>query len=175
VCARLIIVALIALLLWGCGREAGWYPVPGQLSLDSGFEPGGVGPAVKMTDADSSDYIVSDIDRMPGAWRWTFLHPELRFRVANTQGLHFTAQINIAEQTFQVTGPVVVTYSIDGKRLGSTRCDHPGTYEIDEPVPVGWLETGRYLHVTFDADKHWVSPGDGAQLSFLLSQAGFQQ
>lgn len=161
--------------LGGCGREAGWYPLPEQQSIDSGFEPGGIGPAVNMTDPDAANYIVRDIDRMPGAWRWALLHPELRFRVAKVEGLHFTAQFNIAEQTFRVTGPVEVGYSIDGKRLGSIRCDHPGTYEINEPVPNGWVEPGRYIHVTFEASKQWVSPSDGAQLSFLLSRAGFQQ
>jgi hypothetical protein len=87
----------------------------------------------------------------------------------------FTAEINIPEVTFKVTGPVEVTYSISGRLLGRLRCDHPGTYAIDHPVPSAWLVPGEYIHVTFDADRHWVSPDDGAQLSFLLLRAGFTE
>src|SRR5215469_6463584 len=160
-CLRFLLAALTAAFLAGCGREAGWYPVPGQQSLDLGFDPGGVGPAVKMDDADAGDYIIRDIVGAPGTWRWTLIHPELRFRVWKTEALHFTAQINIAEQTFRVTGPVAVSYAVDGKQLGKIQCDHPGTYEIDTPVPAGWVPAGRYVHVTFETDKHWVSPSDG--------------
>jgi hypothetical protein len=169
---RLTTFCLI-LFLTACGRDPGWLPLPAQQSLDLGPDPGGVGPTVKMEDPNANDYIVRDIGLMPGAWRWTFLHPELRFRVAHAEGLHFAAEIHIPEVTFKVTGPVVVAYSVDGRKLGFVRCDHPGTYTIDHPVPPGWLTPGDYIHVTFSADRHWVSPEDGAHLSFLLLRAGF--
>jgi len=166
---------LLTLLNAACGREAGWYNIPAQQSLDLGPDPAGVGPAVKMADPDADDYIVRDVGLMPGVWRWAYLHPELRFRVRHSEGLHFTAEINIPEVTFKVTGPVVVTYSIDRQRLGAIRCDRPGTYDINTEVPSGWVRPGQYIHVTFDADRHWVSPDDGAQLSFLLLRAGFTE
>jgi hypothetical protein len=166
---------LLNVLLAACGRDAGWYPIPPQQSLDLGPDPGGVGPSVKMADPDANDYIVRDIGLMPGTWRWAFLHPELRFRVAHPEGIRFAAEIHIPEVTFKVTGPVVVTYAVDGRRLGFVRCDHPGTYTIDHPVPAAWLAPAAYIHLEFDADRHWVSPDDGAQLSFLLLSAGFIQ
>jgi hypothetical protein len=170
-----ISLCLLTLLNAACGREAGWYPIPSQQSIDLGPDPAGVGPAVKMADPDANDYIVRDVGLMPGTWRWAYLHPELRFRVAHAEGLRFIAEINIPEVTFKVTGPVVVAYSVDGRRLGFIRCDRPGTYEIDKAVPPAWLVPGNYIHVTFDADRHWVSPDDGAQLSFLLLRAGFKE
>jgi hypothetical protein len=166
---------LLALLLSGCGREAGWYPVPAQQSLDLGQDPGGIGSAVKMDDADAADYLVRDISSTPGNWRWAFLHPELRFRLHSSEGLHFTAEIAIVEATFRVTGPVTIGYFIEGRRLGAIRCDHPAKFEIDELVPPGWIQLDRYIHVSFEADRHWTSPQDGAQLSFLLFRAGFRQ
>jgi hypothetical protein len=163
------------LLLASCAADPGWLPLPAQQSLDLGPDPSGVGPAVKMEDPDANDYIVRDIGLMPGIWRWAFLHPELRFRVAHPEGMRFGAEINIPEVTFKVTGPVVVTYFVNGRRLGLVRCEHPGTYMIDHAVPPAWLVPGAYIHATFDADRHWVSPEDGAQLSFLLSRAGFTE
>lgn len=166
---------LFTLWIGGCARDPGWLPLPAKQSLDLGPDPGGIGPAVRMADPDANDYIVRDIGLMPGTWRWAFLHPELRFRVAQAEGSRFTAEIDIPDVTFKVTGPVGVTYSIGGRRLGLVRCDHPGTYAIDHPVPAAWLVPGEYIHVTFDADRHWVSPEDGAQLSFLLLRAGFTE
>jgi hypothetical protein len=166
---------MVTLFAAACGREAGWFPIPPQQSLVLGMDPGGVGSSVTMSDADASDYIVRDIDRMPGAWRWGFAHPELRFRVHQADGLRFTAQIAIPQVTFRVTGPVTLTYLIDGRRLGTIRCEHPGQFEINQPVPAAWMDPGRYIHVTFEADRHWVSPEDGTQLSFQLVQAGFQK
>lgn len=173
--SRTCTLASLALLAGACGREAGWFPVPVQQSLDLGMDPGGVGSAVKMVDADADDYIVRDIDPMPGAWRWAFAHPELRFRVRSAEEWRFTAQIAIPEVTFRVTGPVGITYFVDGRKLGAIRCGHPGEFEIDQAVPAGWLDAGRYIHVTFEADRHWVSPEDSAQLSFQLFQAGFRK
>ncbi|HLI86631.1 MAG TPA: hypothetical protein VKV17_22180 [Bryobacteraceae bacterium] len=169
--------ALAALnLLWSaCGQEAGWLAIPAQQSLNLGMDPGGVSAAVRMSDADADDYIVRDIGTMPGAWRWAFAHPELRFRLRSAGAWRLTAQIAIPEVTFRVTGPVRVTYFVDGRKLGAIRCDHPGQFVIDQAVPAEWLAPGRYLHVTFEADRHWVSPEDGAQLSFQLFQAGFQK
>ncbi len=168
-------LALVTLFAAACGREAGWFPIPQQQSLDLGMDPGGIGPSVNMSDADAGDYIVRDIDRMPGVWRWAFAHPELRFRVSQAEGLRFTAQIAIPQVTFRVTGPVTVTYFIDGRQFGAILCEHAGQFVIDQPVPAAWLHPGRYIHITFEADRHWVSPEDGAQLSFQLIQAGFQK
>ena len=163
------------LFLAGCGREPGWFPVPAQQSFDLGTDPGGIGPAVKMGDADANDYIIRDIGRAPGVWRWAYRNPELRFRVTEPAGLHFIAEIAISATTFHSTGPVTVSYFIGGRRLGSIRCNHTGKYEIDQPVPPGWMKPGSYVHVSFDADRYWVSPDDRAQLSFLLFKAGFRK
>jgi hypothetical protein len=157
-----------------CGREAGWYPIPTQQSLNLGPDPGGVGPLVKMSDPDADDYIVRDIDRMPGVWRWAFAHPELRFRLRSAGDSRFTAQIAIPEVTFRATGPVRITYFIDGRSLGSIHCDHPGKFDVDQALPAGWVEADQYVHVTFETDRHWVSPEDGAQLSFQIFETGFR-
>jgi hypothetical protein len=174
-CVRTCALAALIILAGACGREAGWYPIPAQQSLDLGSDPSGVGAFVKMSDADADDYIVHDIGRMPGVWRWAFTHPELRFRLKSAEGTHFVGEIAIPDITFRVTGPVRITYFIDGRMLGSIRCDRSGKFDIDQAVPAGWVEGNRYVHVTFETDRRWVSPDDGAELSFQLLQAGFQK
>jgi hypothetical protein len=177
-CVKVFLLVALPVFTGACGQEAGWYPIPAQQSLDLGaldvgVEPGGVGSLVKMSDPDADDYIVRDVDPMPGVWRWAFAHPELRFRMRDTNHSRFTAEIAVPEVTFRVTGPVGITYYIDGRMLGSIRCDHSGKFEIDHAIPLGWMDANRYIHVTFEADRRWVSPDDGKQLSFQILQAGF--
>jgi hypothetical protein len=166
-------IGMAGLLTLSCGRPAGRYPVPEQRSLDLGVDPGGIASFITMADPAADDYIVRDISRERGVFRWAFLHPELRFRVKQSDHLHFTAELAIPEVTFKVTGPVNISYLVDGKTLGSVHCDHAGKYEVAKPVPQGWVQPDQYIHVTFAADRKWVSPDDGAQLTFLLFNAGF--
>ncbi len=161
--------------LMSCGSRPGSYPIPEQRSLDLGSDPAGVVAFINMADPVADDYIVRDVSHDAGVYRWAFQHPEMRFRVRQTSHLRFTASLGIPEVTFKVTGPVTISYAIDGRRLGLLRCDHFGKYEVSEPIPDGWVQPDQYIHVTFEADRKWVSPDDGAQLSFLLFSAGFAE
>ena len=149
--------------------------MPQQRSLDLGVDPGGIASFIKMEDPAVNDYIVRDISAEPGRFRWAFRHPELRFRLPQAENMRFTAELIVPEVTFKVTGPVTITYAIDGKSLGAIHCDHAGQYQITKAVPPAWVKPNEYAHVAFEADHRWVSPEDGAQLSFLLLNAGFQQ
>jgi hypothetical protein len=64
---------------------------------------------------------------------------------------------------------------VSGKKLETMRCDHPGDYHLEKPVPAGWVEPASTVHVMFNASPRWISPEDGAELSFLLRSAGFTQ
>jgi hypothetical protein len=127
-----------------------------------------------MEDTASDDYLVAGISPEPGALRWALIHPELRFQVGDARNLTFRMEFVIAEATFKATGPVTVSCAINGKTLGSIRCDRAGDYRWNMPVPEGWVAPGP-VRVTFEAEPRWTSPEDGAQLSFLLRSAGFTQ
>lgn len=170
---RLVIV--ICLLTASCGWRPGSYPPPAQQSLDLGGDPGGVGSFIKMEDPAADYHVVRDFMPVHGPLRWAFVHPELRFRVKDTRNLKFAMEFAIPEVTFRVTGPVTVSCDVNGKRLGSIRCNHAGDYRLEKPVPDGWIRPEQYVHVTFETHPRWVSPEDGAQLSFLLRSAGFTQ
>jgi hypothetical protein len=126
-----------------------------------------------MDNAFADDYIVRDISSERGLFRWAYHHPELRFRVPDNRTLKFAAEIGVPEVTFKDTGPVTVTFLIEGHPLATLRCPRAEKYRIEKPVPSGWLEPGKVVHVTFETEPRWVSPLDGVQLSFLLYNAGF--
>jgi hypothetical protein len=44
---------------------------------------------------------------------------------------------------------------------------------MEKSVPAGMLVPGQEVRVTLEATPRWVSPDDGAQLSFYLRGAGF--
>src|SRR5262249_39839656 len=108
-----------------------------------------------------------------GIRRWAFLHPELRLSVANSSNLTFAVEFTVPEVTYKVTGPVTVWCALNGKRLAQIRCDHPGDFRLEHPVPDGLVEARKPIQVTFEANPRWIAPDDGAQLSFLLRSVGF--
>jgi hypothetical protein len=164
-----------AALSMGCGRPAGVYPPPPQRSTDLGPDPGGVGPFVAMDDATADDYIVSDIISEHGYRRWAFLHPELRFKVKSVDRLKFAVEFAVPEVTFKDTGPITVACAVNGRTLATVHCVKAGDYKVEQPVPKGLVEAEKIIRVTFETTPRWVSPLDGAQLSFLLRSAGFIQ
>ena len=170
---QLLPLVIGALLAVSCGRQPVVYAVPPQRSLDLGTDPDGPHAFVNMDDPLVVDYIVKDISDERGLRRWAFAHPELRFRVRDAQDLTFTAEFAIPEVTYKVTGPVTVSYAVNGRTLGSLRCDHAGDFRLSKPVPNGLVEPDKFIRVTFEANPRWISPEDGAQLSFLLRSAGF--
>jgi hypothetical protein len=162
-----------ALLTVSCGWQPGVYAAPAQRSIVLGTDPDGPHAFVAMDDPVADDYLVNDISPEHGFRRWAFTHPELRFRLNDARLLNFTAEFAIPEVTYKVTGPVTVSYAVNGQTLGTMRCDHPGDYRLEKPVPDGLVEPGKFVRVTFEANPRWISPDDGAQLSFLLRSAGF--
>lgn len=170
---RILLLVIGALLTVSCGREAGVYAAPPQRSVDLGSDPDGPHAFVNMDDPVVDDYLVNDISPERGFRRWAFTRPELRFRLNDVRHLIFTAEFAIPEVTFKVTGPVTVSYAVNGRTLGAIRCDHAGDFRLEKPVPDGLVEPGKFVRVTFEANPRWISPDDGAQLSFLLRSAGF--
>jgi len=169
----IVLVVIAGVSTIACGREAGSFPPPAQLSLDLGPDPGGPRSLVRMNDPDADALIVRDISPERGETRWAFLHPELRLSVADARHLTFSAEFAIPEVTFRVTGPVTVSCFLNGRKLAAMRCGHAGDYRLEQTVPEGLVEAHKPISVTFEANPRWVSPEDGAQLSFLLRSVGF--
>ena len=170
---RTILLSVICVLTVSCGRQPGAFAVPPQRSLDLGPDPDSTLAFVTMDNPQADAYIVRDISPEHGFHRWAFIQPELTFRINDPRHLIFAAEFAIPEVTYKVTGPVTVSYAVNGQTLGTLRCDHVGFFRIDKPVPEGLVEAGKPIRVTFEATPRWVSPEDGAQLSFLLHSAGF--
>jgi hypothetical protein len=79
------------------------------------------------------------------------------------------------DATMAQTGPITVSFRINGQLLGEVHCPKPATMHFEKPVPASWLSTKKYTRVTILADKLFVSKIDGAELGFTLMKAGFEE
>lgn len=166
-------IVLAAALGAGCGRPAGPLPLPAQRHVSDGRDPGDLGIYIDMGDPFAAEYVVRDISPEKSNWRWAFVRPELKVRAPRTQRFRFAMEFAVPEVTFRVTGPVRVTCYLDGKSLGPMPVHEAGRHRYERPVPPGWVQPGATVSVTADVDKRYIAKDDGAQLSFLLSAAGF--
>jgi len=165
---------LLLLLAGACSRSPDIYQPPIQRKPLTGPE-GHLGQFINMSDPAADAFIVRDMSKTTegGSWRWAYRHPQLRFYLRGVDRLHFEMDSRLAENTFQETGPVTLTISINEHELDKIRFDKPGDRHFDKLVPAAFLLPHSENFVSLETDKQWVSKEDGAVLSFVLVRAGF--
>jgi hypothetical protein len=80
---------------------------------------------------------------------------------------------SLAEQTFRETGPVTLTFTLNGKFFDRVRYDKAGHQHYFRDVAPEFLHKNGVNLVAIDPDKVWVSKADGGKLAFILTYAGF--
>jgi hypothetical protein len=129
-----------------------------------------------MNDPLAGAYIVRDVSATTegGSWRWTYRRPELRFFLPDTEHLKFVMDFAFPERLFRQTGPVTLTFRINGQTLDTVRYEQGGHQRFEKPVPPSMVRIGENF-VAIVPDRVWVSETDGAELGFVLSQVGFAE
>jgi hypothetical protein len=152
------------------------YAPPEQRQPFENFRPYRVSRVVDMSDGDADAHIVRDIPKQQtGQWRWTGQNPTVTVTLRAAENLNFTADFSVADVTFKSTGPIAITFLVNGKPLASVLYSAPGTYHFEKPVPAGWVEANKETTVGASVDKVWTSPNDGAKLGFILTRMGLTQ
>ncbi|MDP2996683.1 MAG: hypothetical protein Q8N47_04285 [Bryobacterales bacterium] len=166
---------LAFLLLAGCVRAPDSYPPPIQRKPLSDLAESASGMLVNMGDANASAYFVRDISPglEGGRWRWANQRPELKVFLESAKGLKLVWDFSVTEVTFRETGPVTVSFFVNGQPVGRLPCPKPGDYKFEQPVRQDLVRANEYNMIAAQADKLWVSPADGAKLSFTMTRAGF--
>jgi hypothetical protein len=170
-----VVIALAFLLLAGCVRAPESYPPPIQRKPLPDAEGSAPGLLINMSDANAGAYFVRDIGAglEGGRWRWTNQRPELKFFLQSINGLKLVWDFSVAEATFKETGPVTVSFYVNGQPVGRVPCPKPGDYKFEQPVRTALLRANQYNTIAAEADKLWVSPTDGVKLGFTMTRAGF--
>ena len=168
-------ISLAALMLAGCRSMPETYAPPVQRQpLTAPAPAGSAGYFVSMSDPLAGTYIVRDVSATTegGSWRWTYRRPGLRFFLPVTEHLKFTMDFAFPERLFRQTGPVTLTFRVNGQTLDTVRYEKGGHQRFEKAVPASMVRTGENF-VEIVPDRVWVSPTDGAALGFILSAAGF--
>ncbi|MGJ5813304.1 hypothetical protein [Paludibaculum fermentans] len=164
-------VLVLAGVLAGCSRNPQFAPLPEQLAAVEAPDPPPRPCFAAMSEPRVKDFIVNDISGS-GWKRWTAARPTVRCTLPRDGQWLAAFDFEVAEATLRDTGPITLTFEVNGQQVGSLRCDHAAGYQFRAPVPKG---LGPTLTLTAIVDKPWVSPGDGAPLGVLLTAAGFLQ
>jgi hypothetical protein len=161
----------------GCARAPDSYPPPMQRKTLADLEATPSGMLVSMSDPNAAVYFVRDIGPglEGGRWRWTNQRPELKLYLTSTEGLRLVWEFSLVETTFRKTGPVTVSFFVNGRPAGQLPCPRPGDYTFEQPVKPDLLRLNAYNIIAAEADKLWVSPEDGVKLGFTLTRAGFMK
>jgi hypothetical protein len=128
-----------------------------------------------MGDPAAGLHIVRGIqDTVEGiGWRWAHERPELAFELPRAEDWKLRMDFAFPDSNFKVTGPVTVSFFINGKLLGTERYTTPGEKRFEKAVPPGWLQAGRAATVSAEIDPPWIAPADKVKLGFVLYGAGF--
>ncbi|SPE40660.1 conserved hypothetical protein [Candidatus Sulfopaludibacter sp. SbA3] len=136
---------------------------------------GGPGHFVAMSDANADVYIVAGFrQQSEGAWRWANAHPALRFYLPRLVRAKFVMAFALPEQHFRFTGPVTLTFSVNGHELDRARYENPGEQQYTHEVPLEFLKPDSINFVAIEPDKV-AAPIPGEKLSFVLIRAGFTE
>jgi len=149
-------------------------PVQRQPFEDS--RPHRMSRIVNVADADAASHFVRDIaPGEPAPWKWTNQNPAVKVTPRTNQGLRYIIDFTLPEVTFKTTGPVTVTFSVNGHDLDRVKYTAFGEYHFEKAVPPEWVEPLKETTVEASIDKVWVAPTDGAKLGFILTRMGLTQ
>ena len=164
---------VLALLPAACDRPPESYPPPGQRGPAAAAEGADAKMFVAMNDPYAESYIVKDVRGLEaGEWRWTGPEPTLHFVLETAENLLFRMEFSIAGATFKTTGPVTITFRVNGHELATEQYDSFGRKQFEKPVPAEWIEAGGDTIVSATIEPPWISPNN-TKLGVILSRAGF--
>jgi len=176
-CLTRIACFLSLLCLAGCDRLPESYPPPEQRQPVAGFNPEGDPNAmmVAMDNVDADQLIVKDI--YPGSgipWRWTKQEPTVKVLLLASEKMKFSADFAIWDGGFKVTGPLEISFLVNGKLLDKVRYTTPGNKHFEKPVPPEWLDGDTHAALALSVDKLYIAQVDKAQFGVILTRMGLK-
>jgi hypothetical protein len=162
-----------ALLLCSCDRVPDFYPTPAQRPAFD--DPHRWERIVHMTDADAQEHFVADVfDPLAANWRWTGRRPLIRLKAPAQASLRYHIQFAITPQTFQTTGPVVLTFLVNGRSLDRAPYAAAGEYIFEKDIPADWITGGETI-LGAEIDKLFLEKDSGKTYGFLLISLGLKR
>jgi hypothetical protein len=105
-------------------------------------------------------------------WVLTGKDPTLRILAISNQNMKLRADFTFLDDAFQKTGPVELTFQVNGKVLDKVRYTTAGHKRFEKLVPSEWLTAETEAVVAVSIDKLFPTE-DGTKYGFILSRIGF--
>jgi hypothetical protein len=122
---------------------------------------------------EAGTHIVKDIDPfVHGSWVWTAQEPTLKILAMASEGMKLRVDFTLLDDALKKTGPVELTFRVNGKELDRVRYETPGNKRFEKPIPSGWLIAETEATVSAGIDKLFPT-ADGTKYGFILSRIGF--
>ena len=169
--------SLLGLLcLAACDRLPETYPPPEQRQPVAGVNVGPDAMMVSMEGNDADAFFVKDIYGPFGAapWRWSKQEPTVKVLVVSNENVRFSADFAIWDEGFKSTGPLEISFLVNGKLLDKVRYTTPGDKHFEKAVPADWLTENAEATVALRVDKLYVAPRDKAKFGVILSRMGLK-
>jgi hypothetical protein len=165
------------LCLTACDRLPESYPPPEQRQPIAGLNPVLDADAmmVAMDSSDADRLIVKDIyggGAIP--WRWTKQEPTVKVVMLSAENVKFSVDFAIWDDGFKTTGPVEISFLVNGKLLDKVRYTTPGSKHFEKPVPADWLAASTEATVALSVDKVYTAPSNGAIFGVILTRMGLK-
>ena len=171
-----LLVLLGAISAGSCQNMPEPYAPPEQRQPFENFRPYRVSAVINMSDGDAASHFVQDISpALAGPWRWTGQRPTVRMAIRANEDLHYAIDFTIPAVTFEQTGPVTMSFYVNGRLLERARYNSAGVQHFTKPVPPEWVEKDKEATVAAEIDKLYVSPDEGSRLGFILTSIGLKQ
>jgi len=170
---RVGLLSLLSILLCGCASR--FEPLPVQRAPVEAPDPPPRPCLFSLADPAAAPHLVRDIPTDPAAGRrrWTGPQPEVRCTLPDAGPWLAAFDFEVIDTTFSVTGPITLTFSVNGREIARMRCDAPGSRRFRAPLLPDLNRAGLDVALTASIDKPFIASGDGARLGVLLSAAGF--
>ena len=159
-----------------CGNLPGPIAPPVQRQPLAEFRPYRMSAIVDMSDEEAETHFVQDLTSYAApTWRWAGQHPALRVRMRSAESLRYTIDFSVPDVMLRSTGPLTVSFLVNGRVLDRVRYDHDGAQHFEKPVPDGWVTAGQDVTLGADVDKTWTPPEGGPKFGVILTRIGLTQ
>ena len=164
---------MLLLALCACERGPIYYPPPEQRKPVEGAIPEAYSMMLEMDHPDVSQYIVKDVyNSSDSPWRWTLQEPTFKLLAWSTAHVKLNADIALWPEAFKQTGPLELSFFVNGHLLDKVSYTTPGPKHFEKPVPPDWLATEVESTISFKVDKLYMAPADGWKYGVILTRIG---
>ena len=165
-----LFLATLTVLICSCNRYPESYAPPQQFNSPGGPDPNLI---IDFGQPEAATHIVKDIDPFVHVnWVLTRQEPTLNIIAMSNQGMKLRVDFTLLEDSLRQTGPVQMTFRVNGKTLDEVRYDRPGHKIFETSVPADWLIPEHENTVSIGIDKLFTAE-DGTPYGFILSRIGF--